>query len=86
MKARVGAQTEVDRPTLASQGIDKNLAHQARTLGGLTEQKFEEVVAEARDAVNRVVRSVITQADKAERRANREQELAANRRALPDKK
>jgi hypothetical protein len=26
------------RPTLASQGIDKNLAHQARTLGALSDE------------------------------------------------
>src|SRR5262245_11950517 len=38
-----------ERPTLASQGIDKNLAHQARTLGDL------ERVAEARDGVLGVV-------------------------------
>src|SRR6516164_4150742 len=34
-------------PTLAMQGIDKNLAKQARTLGALTEEKFETVIAEA---------------------------------------
>jgi hypothetical protein len=31
-------------PTLASQGIDKNLAHQARTLGALSEERLEQVV------------------------------------------
>jgi hypothetical protein len=36
------------RPTLASQGIDKNLAHQARVLGALTDQQFEVAVAKAR--------------------------------------
>src|SRR5712664_586193 len=35
------------KPTLASQGIDKNLAHQARTLGALTDDKFEQVVSDA---------------------------------------
>src|SRR6266446_554536 len=32
------------RPTLAMQGIGKNLAHQARVLGGLSDEKFEAVV------------------------------------------
>jgi hypothetical protein len=35
MKARVGEKPEVEHPTLASQGIDKNLAHQARAIFGL---------------------------------------------------
>ena len=72
-----------DRPTLASQGIDKNLAHQARTLGSLSDEKFEEVVAYARDAVNRVVRSVVNTDGKAERRAERERDLAAKQEARP---
>jgi hypothetical protein len=72
---------EDSRPTIASQGIDKNLAHQARTLGSLSDEKFEEVVAEARDAVNRVVKSVVQQDDKAERRAERERDLAAKQDA-----
>ena len=75
-----------DRPTLASQGIDKNLAHQARTLGAMTEEKFEKVVADAREVVSRTVRNVVDQDTKAERRAEREFELAANQRALPDKR
>jgi hypothetical protein len=29
------------RPTLASQGIDKNLAKQARALGSLSDERFE---------------------------------------------
>lgn len=47
------------RPTLASQGIDKNLAHQARTLGALSDEKFESVVAAARDAVARATKTVM---------------------------
>jgi len=49
MRARVSGQPEV--PTLASQGIDKNLAHQARTLGRLSDESFEEAVTDAREAV-----------------------------------
>jgi N6-adenosine-specific RNA methylase IME4 len=47
------------RPTLASQGIDKNLAHQSRVLGALSGGQFEQRVAEARDSVNRVVSRVV---------------------------
>jgi hypothetical protein len=75
-----------DRPTLASQGIDKNLAHQARTLGAMSDERFEEFVCDAREAVSRVVRHVVDQDTKAERRAEREMELAAKQVALPDKK
>jgi hypothetical protein len=55
------------RPTLTSQGIDKNLAHQARTLGKLTDIQFEEKVEHARQAVSRAAATALT--DKAERRA-----------------
>src|SRR5215831_12794472 len=37
-----------DKPTLASQGIDKNLAQQARVLGAMDEAAFERKVTEAR--------------------------------------
>ena len=37
-------------PTLASQGIDKNLAKQARVLGALSDDKFEQAVTDAREA------------------------------------
>lgn len=47
------------RPTLASQGIDKNLAHHARVLGALTDEKFEEAVADTHAAVTRAVRRVV---------------------------
>jgi hypothetical protein len=40
-------------PTLASQGLDKNLAHQARLLGAMDEAAFERKVAEARAGVFR---------------------------------
>jgi hypothetical protein len=44
-----------EKPTLAMQGIDKNLAHQARQLGALSEQEFEQKVAETRDAVTTAI-------------------------------
>lgn len=51
------------KPTLASQGIDKNLANQARTLGALSDSEFEDRIADARDAVSRAVKTVIRAAD-----------------------
>src|SRR5215831_21400540 len=43
------------KPTLAEAVIDKNLAHQARQLGALSEQEFEQKVAETRDAVTTAI-------------------------------
>ena len=45
--------------TLAEAGIDKNLAHAGRKLGALSEQEFEQKVAEARDAVTSATAKVI---------------------------
>jgi N6-adenosine-specific RNA methylase IME4 len=57
------------KPTLASQGIDKNLAHHARTLGALSEKKFEQLAGDTRNAVTRAVETVMRSADiKLERR------------------
>ena len=36
-----------NKPTLASQGIDKNLAHQARVLGAMDDADFERKVVES---------------------------------------
>jgi N6-adenosine-specific RNA methylase IME4 len=46
-------------PTLAMQGIDKNLAHDARVLGKLSEQEFEEKITDARAATNRAFKAVV---------------------------
>ena len=56
------------RPTLAMQGIDKNLAHHARTLGALSDERFEQVIAVTRDAVTRAVRTVVRNAAVHQRR------------------
>jgi hypothetical protein len=40
-----------DRPTLASQGIDKALAHEARTLAKMPEEEFEEAVKAKVEAI-----------------------------------
>ena len=44
----VRATPSIIRPTLAMQGIDKNLAKQARVLGKLSDEKFEARIADAR--------------------------------------
>jgi N6-adenosine-specific RNA methylase IME4 len=75
-----------DRPTLASQGIDKNLANQMRRLGAMSDEKFEATVSDVREAVSRAVKSVINMDGKADARSDRERDLAANQRALPSKK
>lgn len=46
-------------PTLGDAGIDKNLAHQARTLGRMTARQFDSAVNEARDAVTSVVQRAV---------------------------
>jgi hypothetical protein len=53
------SENPVSKPTLASQGIDKNLAQRARALAALSEEQFTQRVAEARDSVNRVVPRVV---------------------------
>jgi hypothetical protein len=40
-----------DRPTLDSQGIDKNLAKEARQLGALSVDEFEDAIRQKRDGV-----------------------------------
>jgi N6-adenosine-specific RNA methylase IME4 len=45
------------------QGIDKNLAKQARALGALSENKFEEAVSDARDKVKRATRNAMREVE-----------------------
>src|SRR5262249_22978468 len=59
------------RPTLAMQGIDKNLAHQARVFGGMDEAAFEHKVAEARASVSRVFRRTVREVEIAQERTER---------------
>jgi N6-adenosine-specific RNA methylase IME4 len=58
------------RPTLASQGIDKNLAHQARILGALSDENFETVIADARNKVSRAVRNAVREVEIQQDREN----------------
>jgi N6-adenosine-specific RNA methylase IME4 len=64
------------RPTLASQGIDKNLAQQARVLGAMTDAAFERKVVEARDSAARVFRRTIREAEVAQEREERRKRTA----------
>ena len=59
------------RPTLVSQGIDKNLAHQARVLGAMDEAAFERKVTEARESASRVYRRAVREAEIAQEREER---------------
>jgi N6-adenosine-specific RNA methylase IME4 len=51
------------RPTLASQGINKHLAHQARILSASSDENFEALVADAHDKVERAVRNAVREAE-----------------------
>jgi N6-adenosine-specific RNA methylase IME4 len=64
------------RPTLASQGVDKNLAHQARVLGAMDEAAFERKVAEARNSAARVFRRAVREVEIDQRRAERRAQTA----------
>jgi hypothetical protein len=52
-----------DKPTLASQGIDKNLAQQGRVLGALSDENFEAIVVATRDKVARAVRTAVREVE-----------------------
>jgi hypothetical protein len=56
---QVGAKCELSRPTIASQGIDKSLSHQARVLGTISDDKFEQAIADACDALMSATRAII---------------------------
>jgi len=58
-KSKAARESLIKPPTLAEVGIDKNLAHKARTLGALSDEQFEEVVQETRQAVSRAVSNVV---------------------------
>jgi N6-adenosine-specific RNA methylase IME4 len=60
---RHGRKRVVEKPTLSSQGIDKNLAQQARVLGALSDSDFERVVDDARGKVTRAVRNAVREAE-----------------------
>jgi N6-adenosine-specific RNA methylase IME4 len=64
------------RPTLASQGIDKALAHQARVLGRLSDEAFERKVEEARASAGRVFRRAVREVEIVQEREERRAQTA----------
>ena len=56
------------RVRLAEVGIDYKLSSRAQKLAGPSDETFEEKVLDARDAVNRAVRTVIRSVEKAPRK------------------
>jgi len=65
------------RATLASQGIDKRLAHQGRLLGRLSDEAFERTVADARHSAARVYRRVVREVEIAQERTERQAKIAS---------
>jgi N6-adenosine-specific RNA methylase IME4 len=66
-----GRKRVIEKPTLKATGIDKNLAHQARTLGRLTDAAFDAAVTEARSKVGRALRKTVRDIEAEEERAVR---------------
>jgi N6-adenosine-specific RNA methylase IME4 len=64
------------RPTLASQGIDKNLAKAARTLGAMDDAAFERKIVEARASAGRVFRRAVREVEIAQEREERRAQTA----------
>jgi N6-adenosine-specific RNA methylase IME4 len=70
--AKTGLSENPVLPTLAMQGIDKNLAHQGRVLGALSDERFEAVVVDARAKASRNVQRAVNEvAIEQERKAYR---------------
>jgi N6-adenosine-specific RNA methylase IME4 len=59
------------RPTLAMQGVDKNLAKQARVLGAMDDVAFEHKVIDARRSASRVFRRAVREAEIEQERQER---------------
>lgn len=80
------------RVTLKQVGISKNLSSQAQKAATISEQAFEAMVERTREKIMSGHAAVInpfkdvSTADKKERRAQREQDLATRQMAMPDKK
>ena len=71
--------------SLTDAGINKNLAHEGRKLGALSELEFEQAIETARGAIGKVVKAALQNEDKAGTRAERERELGAKILAMPNK-
>src|SRR5262245_22422692 len=64
------------KPTLASQGIDKSLAHQARVLDAMDDAAYARKVAEARESAGRVFRRAVREAEITQEREQRRAQTA----------
>lgn len=74
--------------TLEDVGIDRKLSARSQKIGGIGEQAFEAMVDSMRDRIaggGRVSLDIVS-ADKKERRAERERDLAVRQTALPNKR
>jgi N6-adenosine-specific RNA methylase IME4 len=59
-KTEIGSPSEPNyRPTLAEAGIDKKLSSRAQKLAQVSPERFEQMVGDTRDAMNRAVQTVV---------------------------
>jgi len=72
-----------DNPRLQDSGIDKNLAHKARTLAGMSQQQFDDVVDKTRKAVNKASNTAVANETKGQRRADKMESLASKAMVMP---
>lgn len=78
-----GTTRAAEKPaSLAEAGISKNLAHEGRKLGALSDKEFEKVVTAAREAVGRVIKDAINAQAKENSQARRRASRAAE--PIPD--
>lgn len=80
--------TNEEHLTLEDVGIDRKLSARSQKIGGIGEQAFEAMVESMRDRIaegGRVSLDIVS-ADKKERRAARERDLASRQEALPDRR
>jgi N6-adenosine-specific RNA methylase IME4 len=80
-----GRKRVAEKPTLKDAGINKNLAHERRKLGAMTDRQFESSIKAAREATNRVVRDAIKGNSKKQSRQQRELDLGRKQAAMPAK-
>lgn len=86
---KIGSDEEPNStPTLREVGIDKKLSARSQKIGGIGEQAFEAMIESVRGRIasGDRVSIDIAGADKKERRAERERDLAAKQTGLPNKR
>jgi len=72
-----------EKPTLADSGVDKNLANKARTLAGMSQQQFDDVVDKTRKAVNKASNTAVANETKGQRRIDKMASLAGKAMVMP---